>query len=242
MLTRLRNLCLSALLLCPLAGRADEPPEASDISPVKAKLKVLEDGKKHYIVLQPFADPYEHFYYGDGKEFWLQRVRGGGRSGEESFDRSFWEPRVDKNSSFGFRNGKYTLDCGDRTTEFKPLTEGDAGKILDAAKFWKARWKRQAYALARDNTGKYYYVDRMREPEGNKNFRLYVGPKGSMKIAKMTNVVSDSAGDIFATKTGELRLVLNKSETMWMKAKAQTKLIFLPIDSNVSILYTVHGL
>jgi hypothetical protein len=62
-----------------------------------------------------------------------------------------------------------------------------------------------------------------------------------MKLAKMTNVVSDSAGDIFATKTGELRLVLNKSETMWMKGKAQTKLIFLPIDANVPMIYTELG-
>jgi hypothetical protein len=238
--TRLRNLCLCALLCTPLAGRADEG-EPADVSAVKAKLKVLEDGKKHYIVLQPFADPYEHFYYGDGKAFWAQRVRGGGRSGEESFDRSFWEPRVEKNSSFGFRDAKYTLYCGDRTTEFKALPDAEAAKILDGAKFFKTRWKRQAYALARDNTGKYYYVDRMREPEGNKNFRLYVGPKGSMKLAKMTNVVSDSAGDIFATKTGELRLVLNKSETMWMKGKAQTKLIFLPIEANVPMIYTELG-
>jgi hypothetical protein len=244
MLTRLCKLTALATLLSPLSvgpAMASDPNEPSDISAIKPKLKVLEDGKKHYIVLEPFGDSYEHFYYGDGKDFYLQRVRGGGRSGNESFDRSFWEPRSSRNSSFGFRNGKYTLDCGERQTELKPVADAEAPKILDAAKFWKVRWKRQAYALARDNTGQYYYVDRMREPEGNKNFRLFTGPKGSMKLTKLTNTVSDSAGDIFSTKTGELRLVLNKKETFWQKGKKKTDLIFLPAEDNHVMIYTELG-
>jgi hypothetical protein len=35
--------------------------------------------------------------------------------------------------------------------------------------------------------------------------------------------------------------VLNKSETMWMKGKAQTKLIFLPVEANVPMIYTELG-
>jgi hypothetical protein len=220
---------------------AADPPEPADITAIKAKLKVFEDGKKHYVILEPFGETYDHFYYGDGKEFWLQRVRGGGRSGNESFDRSYWEPRSNRNASFGFHNGKYSVDCGERQTELKPVPDAEAQKIIEGAKFYKTRWKRQAYALARDNTGTYYYVDRMREPEGNKNFRLFVGPKGSMKITKLVNAVSDSAGDIFATKTGELRLVMNKKETFWQKGKKKTDLIFLPIEDNAVMIYTELG-
>ena len=52
--------------------------------------------------------------------------------------------------------------------------------------------------------------------------------KGNLKQLKMTNVVADSEGEIFSTKTGELRLVLNKSEYAWVQAGAPLKL--LPVD------------
>ena len=121
-----------------------------------------------------------------------------------------------------------------------PRRRGQAA-LVDGAKFYKPRWKHQAYALARDNTGKYYYVDRVREPEGNKNFRLFAGPKGAMKLQKMTNVVSDSEGDIFATKTGELRLILDKHESLWMQDKKKTKLVFLGPTDNHIMIYTDLG-
>jgi hypothetical protein len=133
------------------------------------------------------------------------------------------------------------MQCENRKTELAPVAETEAKPILDGASFHKALWKRQAYALARDNTGKYYYVDRMREPEGNKSFRLFVGVKGTMKMQKMTNVVSDSAGDIFATRTGELRLILNQGESLWEQKGKQTKLILLPVEDNHVLIYSELG-
>jgi hypothetical protein len=239
----MRRLLLLAVLL-PLTATADTTsPDDVVPTPKSDKIKVLSDGKSHYIVIEPFAaDAFEGFFYGDGKEFWQQRVIGGGSSGTESFDKAYWEPRGSGyHASLSFRNDKYTVDCDKRTTELTPLAADAAAKILGAAKFHKPRWKRQAYALARDNTGRYYYVDRMREPEGNKIFRLFVGPKGALKMQKMTNVVSDSAGDIFATKTGELRLVLNKGESLWQQQKKETKLISLPIDENHALIYAELG-
>jgi hypothetical protein len=133
------------------------------------------------------------------------------------------------------------VQCQERKTELKPVADADAAKILGAAKIWKPRWKHQAYALARDNTGKYFFVDRAREPEGNKNFRLFAGNKGSLKQQKMTNVVSDSEGDIFATKTGSLRLILNKGESLWEAAGKKQKLVLLAIEDNHVLIYTDLG-
>ena len=79
--------------------------------------------------------------------------------------------------------------------------------MLEAATFYKFRWNRMAYKLARDEKGTYYFVDHLREAK--RDFHLWVGPRGAMKQQQMTNIVSDSVGDIFATKSGELRLVLN---------------------------------
>jgi hypothetical protein len=245
---RIGPLALVASLSFAAVAHA-EPPAANDtvdISDVKDKLKVFSDGKGHMMALIPFGgSAFDHLYYSPdgGKTFWAQRVTGGGSAGTESFDRLIWEPRVKNRSdaSFEFRNGKYTQHCDSRQTEFKPVPSDEEKKILSSAKFMKPRWKRRAYALARDNTGNYFYVDKLREPEDNKNFRLYSGPKGAMKLQQMTNVVSDSGGDIFATKKGELRLVLNKGDTIWMQGKKQSKLMFLPIEDNAQVIYNELG-
>jgi hypothetical protein len=66
---------------------------------------------------------------------------------------------------------------------------------------------------------------------------LYAGPKGNLKLQKMTNVVSDSQGDLFATKTGSLRLVLNREpkSLIWIAGKGQSPLVQVPVDFNVNV-------
>ena len=128
------------------------------------------------------------------------------------------------------------------------LAAAEAKAVVAGAKFYKTRWNHFAYSLARDNTGKYYYVDNLREPEHAKNFRLWAGMKGAMKQQKMTNVVSDSEGDIFSTKTGSLRLILDKHETTWFEKRQyesgepkKTKLVFLDPADNHIMIYTDLG-
>ncbi len=225
-----------------------EPDQPLDVGDAKAKLK-LSDGKGHYLWLVPFGDTDSPtLYSGDGgKNFYAQRVYGGGSSGdgrkpEDNFDRVFWDPRAHApyKASFGYRDQKYTVQCEERITELKPVADADATKIAAAAKLWKPRWKHRAYALARDNTGRYYYVDVGRDDD-SKQFRLYAGTKGSLKLQKMTNVVSDSAGDIFATKSGSLRLILNKGESLWEQSGKKEKLVLLPVDDNHVLIYTDLG-
>jgi hypothetical protein len=246
-----------AMMLSPLAvaggkkpaagteGAGAQNPEASavDISAVKKDLVVLSDGKQHYIVVVPFGDLYDHLYYGDGKRFYAQRVSGGGRNGDEAWDRIFWEPRVNEpwKGGVGFRKGKYTVQCGDSATELTPLGAEEQAKILGTAGFFKGLWIHRAYALARDNKGNYYFVDRLREPEDNKTFRLFAGTRGNLKLLKMTNVVSDSQGDIFTTKKGELRLVLDRKKPSWFAGKTETELISLPLEENRIMIYTDLG-
>jgi hypothetical protein len=223
----------------------ESQPEAGavDVSAVKNKLVVLHDGKQHYVAVIPFGDLYDHFYYGDGKRFYAQLVSGGGSVGKESWNRVFWEPRVNApwKGSIAFAKDQTTVQCGDRATEFKPLDAGEQAKVLAAASFFKTPWLHRAYSLTRDNKGTYYYVDRLREPENNKSFRLFAGPRGNLKPLKMTNVVSDSQGDIFTTKKGELRLVLDRKHPSWSAGKSETELINLPLDENRVLIYTDLG-
>jgi hypothetical protein len=229
---------LSFLLIGASPLVADETPKALDITPVKAKVHVLTDGKGHYVVINPAEISDEFFFYGDGKTMWGQRTFGGGRNGD-SFSRNFWDPRMRSrgNASFDYnQDKKYLVYCGDRKTELKPVADADKKQLLDGAKFLGPRWTHQAYALARDNTGKYFYVDQLRDSDV-KVFRVWSGQKGAMKLQKLTNIVSDSEGDIFATKTGSLRVVLDKQESMWAQGKKQQKLLMLPIEDNAAMIY-----
>lgn len=232
------------LLLLAAAAAASEPDDTVDVAAVRDKLEVLSDGKGHYVALIPFGSSLDdHVYWGDGKTFWALRIGSAGASGRESFDRSFWEPRVTARwkASVSLRDGKYTVQCEDRTTGLEPLPRARAQALLGAARFRKPRWKRQAYAFARDEAGRYFYVDRPREPAGNKAFRLFIGPKGALKPARMTNVVSDTQGDVFATRDGELRLVLGKKEYAWVARRKKTPLIPLAPDENHVLIYSDLG-
>ena len=230
---------LALLSLLASTAPADIPV---DISSVKAQLRVFDDGKGHYLVLIPFGgDMWSHFYWGDGKTFWAQRVFGGGTDGDVAFQRFFWEPRVPHaHADFWLKEGVYRLGCGERTTLFQPTAEERAQAVLASATFKPPRWTRRAYALARDESGNYYYVDRARE-EGQLDFRLWAGPRGQLKPLHMTNVVSDSEGDIFTTRSGELRLVLDKKESFWVKGKVRTPLHLLPLEENVRLIYSELG-
>ena len=230
-------LALVSLLAAP--APADTPV---DVSAVKAQLRFFDDGKGHYLALVPFGDDaFNHFYWGDGKTFWAQRVFGGGSQGDVAFDKYFWEPRVPRGqASFDLREGVYTLSCGERKTLFHPTADQTAQALLAAATFKPPRWTRRAYALARDESGTYYYVDRARAEEVL-DFRLWAGQRGQLKPLHMTNVVSDSEGDIFATRSGELRLVLDKKESLWVKGKERTALKLLPLEDNVRLIYSDLG-
>ena len=139
-------------------------------------------------------------------------------------------------ASFGLRDGKYVLQCADRETPFSPSDPKRQEEILKTATFHSQRWKRRAYALARDNGGTYWYVDRARSDQVT-DFRLWSGPRGALKPLRMTNVVSDSAGDIFATKGGDLKLVLGKNEASWVQGKKAKDLILLPLAENAQLIY-----
>jgi len=236
-----------------VAGIADARPkkkkikdDLEDISKVKATLAVLtdEDGDV-YVVDTTWGD--EHYaFYGDGKVLYRQRIFGGGSDGTTgSFDFSFWSPRADRGFIGRDAKGAFYVQCDDGTdAETFPLTQlpaADAKKVLDTASFRKPLWKRQAQALARDDAGNYYYVDRMRDDYGGKGHRIFAGPKGGMKELPMTNVVSDSVGEIYATKKGELRFITDPNKASWIKGTVKTELTIIPIEDNISLIYGELG-
>lgn len=254
---RANLLCVALLTLGTTSALAapvpSEPePAAADIAAVKDQLAVFSDGKKHYVALVMSTDTDKPtFWSNDGKHFYQLRVGSGGGEGDEknlkALSKTFWEPRVNApyQASLDYTNKeggpKFVVQCSERKTNLTQLPAAEAKALVDGGSFFKARWNHRAYALARDNTGKYYFVDKQREPEESKSFRLWAGPKGGMKPQKMLNVVSDSQGDIFSTKRGELRLILGKQETSWIQNSKPTKLTWVPVDDNHVMIYTDLG-
>lgn len=223
-----------------------------DITAAKPHLVVLTDGEGDLYVVDHAWKTDEHFaFYGPpgGKELFQLRNIGGSADGSTGeFSIRFWSPRVDHRADLGRKpTGEFFIRCNDEEETLTKLADGDARKILDRAAFRKPQWKRQAHVLARDDSGNYYYVDRLRDDEGGKGYRIFAGPAGAMKQLPMTNVISDSVGEIYATKRGELRLVFARDtggpagtaapETTWIKGTSRAVLTRVPVENNLPLIY-----
>ena len=171
-------------------------PAPADVSAVKDKLTVWTDGKKHFVALAFTTDS-------DSPVFWSATARTSTgcassaaapkaattisrSSTASSGSRASTRPTRPASTSEG-RQGRGRGAGPVRRAQDRRSSRcraAEAKAIVDGAKFYKSRWNRYAYALARDNTGKYYYVDNQREPEDSKNFRLWAGNKGAHEAAE----------------------------------------------------------
>ncbi len=218
---------------------ADPPSPTVDVSAYRDQLVVLSDGKGHHLAVTPVPNEQRALFYGDGKTFFEVRLVGMSRNGER-WDHAFIEPRLaeggrEEGTGYVAFDGKsYRVDCGKRTTTVTALPAADAKTLLSQAQFLRSPRKFRPYALARDDRGTYYYVDRGYHPEDKQRFRVFVGQKGNLKQQQMTSLVNDPSGDVFSTKTGTLRLVLNKDpqELKWIHGKKPSLLTRVPLDFN----------
>jgi hypothetical protein len=211
-----------------------------------------DDSGEHVVVLGPNEDDATRgISYGDGTTQYRQPER---RFLPEGW---FFEPRFSNpknNDNFrGYDLRWYshldveddepgcTLVCGTRAVELQRV-EGDAKTaLLEGASFEPIPEAREPYALARDKRGVYYYVDRGARPETSKDYRLYVGPPGRARRQQMKDIVSDSEGEIFASRNGALKLYLGKDEAEWVRRGRRRKLLRVPIADNYDLIYDRLG-
>jgi hypothetical protein len=220
-------------------GTADVPYGDVD----RAKLSVVEDGTGHLIVFQPYAGLQGPMFFGSTDALYAQRLISGGSQGGVYFNWSFWEPRAPTPAlaSFGCREGVCTLTCGKRDLVWKNVAKPRAAAMLEKARFFKPRWARRTYALARDDEGTYYFVDRAREPDDNKDFRVYVGSQGEMGAVAAKVLASDRSGDVFGTAQGKLRLSHEPQEAEWIAPAGRQKLQMLDLYENARLIYGELG-
>ncbi|QRN99535.1 hypothetical protein JRI60_11165 [Archangium violaceum] len=245
----------AVVLLSSNASWAIEPPwgKAQNLGEKRLleKTTLCTDGKGHYFALSPNKDGPDHLFYGDGRTFVQVPV-------EKYMSNTFLEPRfVDANSNPNFRGadmrvyskvivekekGDCAVRCGERTIPFTFVESEKAGELLLAAAFEANPQKFVPYALLRDSKGIYYLVERGFHPEDQKRFRVSIGPKGNLKLQEMVNLVSDSEGQIFSTKKGDLRLVVDQQKpSMWIQNKKRLELRVVPVSDNLPLIYNELG-
>jgi hypothetical protein len=218
-----------------------------------ARAGVCGDGKGHYAVFAAGNDGPPRLYWGEGKK--LVRVPVADLLGAGMFfDPRFWNPtanpsfrgadvRLFSSVELDTEKGACEARCGTRKTSLKVLGGAEADSLLTSAGYQPPVARHVPHALTRDEKGNYYYVDKGATPETEKAFRLFAGRKGALKLQAMTNVVSDSKGEIFSTKKGELRFIVgpNGTESAWVQGKKRTPLTAVPIQDNWAMIYNDLG-
>jgi len=129
------------------------------------------------------------------------------------------------------------LSCGAESKVLELMTAEEKRAFFTEAEFEPLPNPREAYALARDRRGRYYYVDRGATPDTARAFRLYVGRPGRMVRQEMKDIVSDSKGEIFESRNGKLRLLLAEEEAEWITPRRRKKLTRVPVADNYELIY-----
>ena len=247
MRARLASLVITALAA---TASADPKPTAVDIKPFRDQLIVLQDPQGGTYVVQPGNDG--RVFYGVGKTLYEQVVLTRSSDGEHnSWSVGLWAPRVPDIAPGIVRKtdeGDYFRFCGgeDGRVQLVQRTGDAAAKILDKSTFMTSAMIRKPRWLARDEALVYYYVDEIRQVYGGKGYRVFFGKKGAMKELPIVDVATDSAGDVFSTKTGDLRLVRVFNDAAhdtatWVKGDKRTTLYLLDVDANSPLIYRDLG-
>jgi hypothetical protein len=230
---------------------AEPTPQKVDTKPFRDELLVFNDAATNLYVVRPpkFGDktPARVWFGQPGKPLYEQLVVGRSHNGP-AWDVSTWAPRISAVRPANFihnADGSYTKTCGDQPpVQLTQLTGDKAKAVLDKHTLMTEFLQRRAHMLARDDSGTYYYVDRLSSALGGKSFRVYVGKKGGMKLLPLSDVATDTAGEVFSTKSGDLRLDRRAdiSKMVWIRGEKRTELITLDVDTNSPVIFSDLGI
>ncbi|TQF11493.1 hypothetical protein FJV41_33870 [Myxococcus llanfairpwllgwyngyllgogerychwyrndrobwllllantysiliogogogochensis] len=255
---RIAAVAVSFACSASLASETLQPPWGKEENlgqkMIMESTSICTDGKGHYVVVSPEEERGgDQLYYGDGKTFFLVP------SLPFTSGTSFLEPRFfNKSANPSFRGqdwrvvSEVELDrkaktcavrCGEKNIPLNLMEAVPGAEILRKAAYAPNPQQFAPYALLRDTKGNYYFVDKGARTTDQKNYRVFIGPRGALKPQKMTNVISDSEGEIFSTKKGDLRLVLDKAKTsVWIEnTKKSLELRQVPVEENLPLIYNDLG-
>jgi len=243
-------LVLVSMLVSASSSWAQQPKELAK------RLHYFTDGKGHYVGADPKTGAYV-LYYARGKEhFYAQHVVSISSPGDAgAYNKSFWAPnvvavnpqsihmRTNMHGEFGVKpDGRAFLRCGVRKTPMVRV-EGKRLSELRKRKLRPLKHRREVYLFARDDAGRYYFVDKLLSIYGGEGYRLFVGPAGAMKRMRLDDVIVDEVGDVLQSPGG--RLVRNKraKHFAWhpKMSRAPVPVYRLSTTANSYLIYAVLG-
>ena len=216
------------------------------------RTSVCTDGNRYFAVLAPGEQRGQRIYSGKGNVLVEAPDVPWGLSGM-FFEPRYPNPRMNPHfrgadlrvySALEVDREKQSckLRCGTRELQLQLLPPAQARGVLVGAKIEQGPLEYRPYALLRDDTGRYYFIDKGARRDNERSFRVFVGQKGQLEPQKLTNLVADSLGEVFSTKKGELRLVVNRGEgSSWTQAKKKLELRSVPLEENLPLIYNELG-
>jgi hypothetical protein len=249
------------VVILAIASRAgaDPEPRTIDSKPFRDHLEVLRDDRGGIYVVLRDGDS-QRAWYGTGKALYEQVIIGSSSDGSTgSWELNIYAPRVSgiRPATLGRgADGSYSRYCSpdhDETSQLKlTLVPADQAKhVLERSTLMTSALIRRPRLLARDETGVYYYVDELRQMYGEGGQRLFVGKKGAMQKLALTDIATDTAGEIYSTKAGDLRMTLpdqdasgsasSKPTIVWVQGDKRTPLVLLDFDLNKPLIYRSLG-
>jgi hypothetical protein len=250
-----RAVIVAAVVACACAGaaRADDKPAPIDATGAIDKLEVYRDDVGNFYVVPRRgafapADARQWVFYGDAHVLHRQRaVDLHDTDKERRFTMRAPRAKNGRTGSLVIVDGKATLACrggdADGKRTLAPVAGDEAATLLRKAALLPTTPVREPHVLARDDDGVYYYIDRLPDDAGGKGFRMYVGLKGAMKEIALTNIVHDSAGELFASKIGSLKIGAGKDAPMsWIKKGVKTELTVVDPTIDHYLVYRELGI
>jgi len=242
----------AAILVLILAGVAsaggDPKPTTIDVKPFRAKLLVFEDAQGGTYLVLPGASDSRVWFAKNGKTAYEQIVvTRFSDEGAGTWSYGVWAPRISGLSPASIQrepDGNFNRFCGDdNKLPLKAVAADRAKQVIDKLTFMTSAITRRAHLFARDDAAVYYYVDMVAKTYGGAGYRVFVGKKGAMKQMPLTDVASDSAGEVYSTKNGDIRIVTEngKSTATWIKGEKRKELSVLDLDVNSHIIYSELG-
>jgi hypothetical protein len=198
-----------------------------------------EDGR-FYLTLDPGDGGVPVHYSEDGQTFFEHAEARGSSLG---YSRQLFAAGA--NARLRFHDEQWRLSCDDIEVSLRELNATQAGALLASAELGGHRWQRLPYVLSRDDHGRYYYIDRLRDRYGGKGFRVFKGLKGELSLTRLVDIVDDTNGTIFATEAGNLRLLIDRrhgpGQATWYRGEDRTDLQVLPIAANLKLVFQELG-
>lgn len=230
-------------LVLASAGVSDANVPKDALEAIKPQLVVLGTPDGRYLALAPELDNH-HVFYGGRRVLHRQKVLLSATDEDDNFSVLIWAPSQVGGAAVEQIDDRWQLRCGTRLTPLAPVGSEERALLLKTARFEAPRLGREPYALARNSKGEYFYVDREIGSRGSEGFRVYSGRIGKARRLKLAWVVSDSEGDVFATRKGKLRITADEGglrRIEWRRGKVGMPLLAVPITRNPYLIYKELG-